>query len=129
MSPEYAQAIIDGFKADGMCGALPWEIFGRQYTRPKWRIQSWLPTLDKSVSDALWDGNERAAFKRLLKIPCGTRDNLATNRYISRAKGEFGTSKEHGNQLLSSMPDDWKKSDWKTVKAVRSKGQHKKFRG
>lgn len=130
MTPAHAQAIIDGFRADGKCLALPKEIFGGEFFNFKQRIQTWLPSFNKRVSDAIWDGNTALAFKILVSCPYKrpVEERNADSRYVSAAKGRYGTHADHGNILVES---DFKKnysSDWHTVKAVRSRTKAK-YRG
>lgn len=127
MSPENAAAIIEGFKKNGLCGALPYEIFGGKFHKRLWRIQSWLPVVNKMASDALWYGNERLAFTLLLKMRFASMDDAkSASRYRSQAVG-------HVNQdVLGPHPtlnNPRKGKDWHTVKAVRSKAKRSKFRG
>ena len=127
MTKDQARAIIDGFKADGLCLALSEDIIGTCYFRSGQRIQVWLATKSRLASDALWDKNENAALHYLckLRVPLSNKQDNATVRHESEAKGGklMGTWKKRRDIIGSPMDTpEWAARKWSTVKAVRSKG-------
>lgn len=93
MDGSLATAIILGWKAGGLVGALPVECHGEG-----WRFNSnkairvWLPLVSKKASDCMWDGQEMTAFKILLKTEPGLKRDLANQaaRKNREARGHRG---------------------------------------
>lgn len=99
MTPEMAAAIIEGFKKDGRCGALPHELFNGKFYKVTWPIRAWLPNVLKEASDAIWDGNEEKAFNLLCKLKNVKRDDAAGNRYTREANNAYHKKKFRGKGL------------------------------